>query len=325
MLREDAEQRARRDANELRTRGILLRRFDPHEPRDPHSGKWSSLGAHVAHEVHKLGGEELHLHAHPDKPGHVTLTHREHSVTLSGHELKQFDRHLARDSRKHIVGSRYEERRPNEVHSVPLYLISHGAADDEGITQHHGLTIAHPDDSHAELLARQGVSMTRAQMEHLNNGLTRMEHAARVDTGNGPLDLIPHHDAVGFRMLDENGKPTEVSFAEQDWAKVDHAINLALEGYDESDPNENAPELNHLTVKTSLGPVDIDYRGKRQDIGYAPDSAITITPAYDAPWSIAIDGSRMSQVFDRLSWAATAAGIDDVGTPASKSKWLTVR
>jgi hypothetical protein len=48
---EDASRRLRRDDEELRSRGLFARKFDPAEPRDPHSGKWSSVGG----AVHKLG------------------------------------------------------------------------------------------------------------------------------------------------------------------------------------------------------------------------------------------------------------------------------
>jgi hypothetical protein len=52
---EDASRRLRRDDEELRSRGLFARKFDPAEPRDPHSGKWSSIGGAV-HDALKLAG-----------------------------------------------------------------------------------------------------------------------------------------------------------------------------------------------------------------------------------------------------------------------------
>lgn len=55
MRVEDGRQRALRDDEELRLRGIFDRKFNPSEPRDPHSGKWSSVGGTV-HDALKLAG-----------------------------------------------------------------------------------------------------------------------------------------------------------------------------------------------------------------------------------------------------------------------------
>lgn len=283
-----------------------------------------SGGAHIAHEVHKLGNGELNLHAHPDKPGHVTLTHGGRSITLNEAEQRRLSHALTRSSRAEHYALRHEEH-GGKLHSTPLYRVTHGGEDSEGVARQHTISVAHPDDSYEDVVNRPALSLTDRQAEHLDQGLARMSESQRVDTGNGPLDVYATPDHVGLRMKDEAGKPTEVEFGEQDWQRISHALDVLADGVDQDNPDPNAPEINHVTVQTSAGPVDLDWRGPHDEKGYSPNAHLVITPQYPADWSVAVDGARMAEVFGRMSFVADAAGIDTSAVTGPSKKWLTVR
>lgn len=312
------------------------RKFNPAEPRDPH-GKWSRVGARIAHEVHQLAVGELHMHADQDKPGHVTLTHGDRSITLNEGEQHAFTRALTRSSEPAVYGNRItgtsgggDSPRP---HFSLLYKVTHGGEDEDGAAHAHTLTIAEPDDSRETLDARPSLAMTNKHVGDIDQGTGRIAQARRIDTGYGPLDMFAtQDDHIGLRMKDEHGDPTEVTFDKKDWLKLAHAVDLLNEGFDEKNPDEDAPEINHVTVKTSAGPVEMRWRGSR-DTGrqfphwYDPGSSLSITPAYSAPWSVVVGGDHMSEFFDRLSRLESATGIDTMSflpSQAAQKKWLTV-
>ncbi|OLE21672.1 MAG: hypothetical protein AUG49_21435 [Catenulispora sp. 13_1_20CM_3_70_7] len=316
---------------------LVVESFNPDQLRGP-DGKWLALGPDVAHEVHKFGHEDLHVIAHPDKPGHVTLTHGKRSVTLTPDEYRQFDRHLTRNTgipddapegsgHHDIYGSRLTGVAPAPPKREPLYKITHGGYDSDGFATHHTLTLPEPGDTLDHIEHRPGLTMDHRQAHHVELGAFRVSRAERVDTGNGPMDVFATQDnRLALRMKDEHGDPTEVTFGKVDWRRINHALALVLEGFDEDNPDEHAPEINHVTVKTSAGPVNIDLRGPHLDKGYHPDSSLTITPGYDAPWSVAVDGEHMSEVFGQVGWAEDAAFGDSgyLPAPAAKKKWLTI-
>jgi hypothetical protein len=57
MLVEDQRQRARRDDAMLVALGVVERKFNPAEPRDPHTGKWACHAAAARlRRPHDAGG-----------------------------------------------------------------------------------------------------------------------------------------------------------------------------------------------------------------------------------------------------------------------------
>jgi hypothetical protein len=296
--------------------GDTWAKYNPSEPRDPHTGKWGAgLGEIIAEAAIKAANGTLTMQVrHADDDGHVTFSDGQQTITLDATEQHALSRAL-RSDRPEVYGQRHRST-DDAVHSELLWKVTNGGKDEDGVAQDHTLTLAAPDDGVDDLDQRNGLALTDKQATAVEDTTVRLSVARRVNTGNGPMDTwVTEADGIGLRMKDEHGKPTEVVFPGKDWVKISAAVNVVSEGFDEDAIPADAPddyeppEVNRVTVKTKAGSVEIEWGGPRHDNSYDPKSSITIVPLYTAPWSVAIDGDHMSEVLGRFGWLQDMAGL----------------
>jgi ATP-dependent protease ClpP protease subunit len=160
--------------------------------------------------------------------------------------------------------------------------------------------------------ARQGVVLTSRQAgQQFADAIISAEAATRVDTGYGPLDMYPAQGGgVGLRMKADSGLPTEVEFSKAEWTKINKAIDTLIDGYDADGPDDG-PEVNSIIVTTKAGKVELEWKGGRQDGGYADDARLLMTPLYDAPWSVVVGGEHMSATFDPIGNINEVIGVSN--------------
>lgn len=182
--------------------------------------------------------------------------------------------------------------------------------DGERQATHMRLDLGQVEDSD-DYDSRTGVLFTAAQADRFEQTMGLADVAERVQTGYGPLDLLPNAtgDGMVLRMKAESGGPTEVEFSRSEWRRINDAINTLIDGFEESTPE--GEEVNSITVRTKAGKVDLDWKGPRQDNGYSPDARLLITPQYEAAWSVGIDGSHMREAFDPIGVINDAIGVHD--------------
>jgi len=339
-------------AKHPRIPAVAARAFNPAEPRDPHTGKWiAGMPGAVVETVLKVAGGALHVSAEPGAEGHATLSHGDRSVSLRPKEIEQLRKEIINaeygeedqvDGYGLYAIRRYSGKPGEPVKMEPLVALrpvpgkyvsetgkpvanpDAGPPDEEVYNAEFDLFIGRsPNDPNGDFGSETepGVRVSLKDLDtHRRTGLyeTLMDatSARRVDTGNGPTDVYtPRPGRLALRMKDDNGNPTEVEFNAGEWRRIDHAINLLAEGFDESKIPANAPddyhppEINHLIVQTAAGPVELNWRGPRQDHGYSSAASLTITPQYGAAWGIAVDGDHMSDLFGALAGVAEMSGI----------------
>jgi ATP-dependent protease ClpP protease subunit len=292
------------------------------QPRDPHSGRWTD-GMPDAIASYAFATTAGALTAVRTREG-VELSDGANSVTLSTHERRRIERAMqSGNAGVDMVINRHTEIDGN-LHSVSVARVrSMGDAEDaDGELRSAGmrLDIGEVEDSD-DYDSRTGALFSTRQAEAFEDTLGLAEVSERVQTGYGPLDMYPTSDGKGMtlRMKAESGYPTEVSFSRQEWARIDTAIDTLIDGFDENTPE--GAEVNAITVSTKAGKVDLEWKGpRRADGGYAPESRLLITPQYDAPWSVVIDGEHMSDAFGPISMINEAIGVNNVWRPRMRRR-----
>lgn len=285
----------------------LQRTFDPLQLRDPHTGKWSRGGGAAFGPLNQIVGKTLHF-----KDGDLDVGVDEHGVHLGHGDAGRsnsggLDRSAAWKlaDRLHLAANSEDREHDGEPHAV------HSDGGYAHIEEHG------PDDIRLQLGAdgRQ-LKLSRKEAGELSDTLYRYGVAKRVDTGYGPLDtFVTDDDKVGFRMKDDHGKPTEVAFDRKDWQKIDSARGHVWQGFEEG-TSEDTPDIDDLTVKTSHGPVDVGWRGSRED--QDPSGRLVVAPTDGAPWSIVVAGDHMLDFSNALSWIGEATGWNNDSTLSAK-------
>lgn len=308
------EVRERRPGPEDASRAKVVN-YDPSQPRDG-DGRFADGMPDViaSYDVATLAGA---LSARRTREG-VELTDGAHSVTLTPNEQRRLVSAVGNDYRDEPVDIHRYVQRADGVHAVTVARVrpSGGQSENDGgeITRAGvRLDIGEVDDSD-EYDSRTGVTMTTRQAgRQFETTLNSAAVAERVQTGYGPLDMFPAAgNGMGLRVKGDDGTPVEVRFSRAEWRRIDGAVNLVLEGFDEDLP-EGQPEINRVTVPTKAGRVDVEWSGPRIDGGgYSPDAKLKITPQDEsAGWSVIVDGEHMSGFFGPIGFVNDAIGIDN--------------
>jgi ATP-dependent protease ClpP protease subunit len=296
--------------------------YDAGQPRDPNSGRWTD-GMPDAIASYAFSTTAGALTAVRTREG-VELSDGANTVTLSVNERRRIERAMGNSyAEGDTLINRYVER-DGVLHAVAVARVrpqGRGESEDgESVVAGMRLDIGEVEDSD-DYDSRTGVIFTARQAdEPFAATLGQAEVSARVQTGYGPLDMFPTPDGRGMalRMKAEGGDPTEVSFSGAEWSRINAAINTLIDGFDETTPEGR--EVNAITVTTKAGKVDLEWKGSRQDDGYAPDSRLLITPQYDAPWSVVIDGEHMAGAFDPIGMINDAIGVSNIWRPRMRRR-----
>lgn len=296
--------------------------YDVGQPRDPNSGRWTD-GMPDAIASYVFATTAGALSAVRTREG-VELSDGANTVTLSDHERGRLTRAM-RSS--YATGETLINRHAEidgKLHSVTVARVrpvGRGQNEDgESIATGMRLDVGEVEDSD-DYDSRTGVTFSTAQAdEPFADTLSRAEVSARVQTGYGPLDMYPTRDGSGMtlRMKAESGYPTEVEFSRSEWSRINAAINTLIDGFDENTPE--GVDVNSITVKTKAGKVDLEWKGSRGEDGYASDARLLMTPQYDAPWSVVIDGEHMAETFGPIGLINDTIGVSNVWRPRMRRR-----
>ncbi|MEV7013285.1 hypothetical protein [Streptosporangium sp. NPDC051022] len=166
------------------------------------------------------------------------------------------------------------------------------------------------DPSLDELGNAPALQLSGKDLTKIDDALFRMESASRIDTGHGDLDIfITDDNKFGFRNVGDNGRPVETKFDAKSFAKLNHAIDVVVDGFDDSDPNGPDEGVTRVDVKTNAGTVRVELTGNWR--GTTPDDRLKITPVGGGTWSIDVAGAHQSDLHDALSKVSEAGeGLD---------------
>ncbi|MBP2704408.1 hypothetical protein JOL79_11345 [Microbispora sp. RL4-1S] len=236
-------------------------------------------------EVPLKSGGTLTVDRHQDGD-RITLTHNGHTTAMSrdnAHTLaRQLD--LADDWDK---GDEESFDGVGRIHKT-------GAGQYE-VTLHDGATL----------------NLTRRDNVKLEQALDGLDSAARVDTGNGDLDVYsPARKKIAFRMLGTDGTPVEAVFDRASWTKVDRAIDRIIDDIDD-------PDITNPTTKreltTNLGKVSVEIHGTWTG-GRPLKDRLEILPE-QGDWGIVVDGPQQRDWHDAVSTISTNSGISESAAP----------
>lgn len=149
------------------------------------------------------------------------------------------------------------------------------------------------------------VELNDRDVERINNAFERMDASARIDTGYGDLDVyVTDNKKFGFRHLGDDGTPVDVEFNPKSFAKIQRAIDILIEGYDD---DEDSPEsgVTQVDVQTNLGKVRLELFGEWE--GNGPGDYLTITPVGSDAWGIVVAGTAQEAFSDAL-WDLAEVG-----------------
>ncbi len=313
-------------AAELMTRA--LEKYNRLQPRD-REGQWTDGMPDdlVSIPVKVLGGE-LTASSRHGAEGKATLSANGRSVDLDSREIDELRRMVSAaqygDDGKASSGGVFrltrtslgDDGKANSEILVSLrpvegaYISETGKRgtslddpslpDDEEIyPAEFDLVVGEGDDGDFDDYPKTRVSLKDLDQDNrkgIYELLTNATVARRVDTGNGPTDVFaPRPGAVGLRMRDDNGDPTEVTFNARDVRRLDSAISDVLYGEGEGllDDEMAIPRDDRITVETSGGPVEVRFKGRKQDGEW--EGTLTVFPLGGAPWSVAVDGSHIDE------------------------------
>lgn len=276
-----------------------VERFDPAQPRDPHTGEWIDDPSAIFRKVLKFGGNKVAVTAHDD--GSRTLSFDDRSVRLTSRELTAHGRSLARGRSLRSLAlaatgwdvgkgdgigrvSETPDGRPRTdlvlgVKKVGKPPDVHPSGDeDEDTWDLTPVSIHLPpndDPSYDEMMDSPPV-VTMRQRDLLNLAEQADQLIAdRVDTGSGRLDMW--RDGGRFVLKPEGGE--ELQFNRKSARALDRALeDLWDEEFRDSRP---ATETAEKTVATNLGDVTVRMTGEgvRTEI-VTPGGTITVDEAH---------------------------------------------
>src|SRR5256885_1402386 len=150
----------------------------------------------------------------------------------------------------------------------------------------------------------------------------------RIDTGHGPLDVYvtdDHH--IALRTVGHDGKPVEMHFDETSWARLNAAIIVIHEGYDEfGDFGHSVDEdVNELRIHTNVGELELRRVGVPPDQGYMQEGALEIGPADRNDWTITVPAELLQTMWQAFEDAQRAAAHQGQNRLTSTLRALAAR
>lgn len=156
-----------------------------------------------------------------------------------------------------------------------------------------------------------GVTLNRRDVDKLQEAYDRSQAASRLDTGAGDLDVYVTDDKrFGFRHLGDDGTPVETEFNAKSMARIQRAISVVIDGFDEEDPDGPDGGVTQVDVDTNVGKVRVQLDGEWE--GEGPGNNLWIIPVDNDNWGIVINGP---------SHDAFHKALDDVQILAEGEGW----
>ncbi|MGI5161406.1 hypothetical protein [Microbispora sp. CA-102843] len=242
-------------------------------------------------------GGDLSLDRHAD--GGLTVYNGHSSVTLDRSEAHDFNTAL-----NSVGWGGADEYWVTRVESTPSgNAISNVALlrreDDDTVSLR--LT-PRPGATNDELRNAPAVQLKERDLGRIEDANMQLDSSFRVDTGNGDVDVFITDDhKFGIRHLGDDGRPVETLFDAKSFSKINQAINVVYEGFDESERFYKGAAADHVTrvdLKTNVGDVRVELFGTWRGTGAG--DRLEIMGADDS-WGIAIDGSKQEAWDDAVS------------------------
>ncbi|MEV8638104.1 hypothetical protein AB0395_41275 [Streptosporangium sp. NPDC051023] len=234
-------------------------------------------------QLSTVGGGRLTVHRRAgDDRTHVTIGDGR-SFALTGDELRHLD----------VAVSNLDDDDELKVGE------GDGVVDSEGLLFGH-VTKAGSGRYDVQIDGQPAFTLSPKDAGRLEQTGYDLSTAKRLDTEYGPVDVYPAGGGkFGIRHIGDDGRPVETVFTAGSWRKLDRALTVVHEGFDEEDTDPNAPDegVTRQDVKTNVGPVAVELKGEWG----APGSSLLVTPASGIGWGVAIDGPNMSDWMNAVS------------------------
>lgn len=150
-------------------------------------------------------------------------------------------------------------------------------------------------------------------VERINNSFERLGSADRVDTGYGDVDVAVTDDKkFVMRHLGDDGRPVDVALNAKSFARLQHAFDVLIEGFDEDDPDGPDEGVTRVDINTNVGKVRVELNGTWE--GSDPGDRLRITPVSGDEWGIIVAGSStraFTEALDKIAEAGENQGFYD--------------
>lgn len=140
-------------------------------------------------------------------------------------------------------------------------------------------------------------TLTPKEADRLTKTSHDMGRAVRIDTDAGPFDLVPDGSKLTVRHLGDDGRPMETVLTKGSARKLQRAINVVHEGFDDEDDGDDEG-VTRKDISTNVGPVRVELKGGPMG---SPGSRLHIGPADGDEWGIVVDGENQGALQDAIS------------------------
>lgn len=168
-----------------------------------------------------------------------------------------------------------------------------------------------------EMRNSPAVRLNDKDITKIDDAILRGETAARVDTGNGDVDLhITDDKKFAFRQLGDDGRPFDVKLNPKSFGKISHAIDVVIDGWDENDTTlADDAVVTERIVSTNAGKVKVELIGGWK--GTNPGDQLRIV-AVDDSWGIFVDSAYQDSFTDAWSTLQDAGESLEIYDPSMK-------
>jgi hypothetical protein len=255
-------------------------------------------------------GKELALDAHPD--GSVSVSSGVYSVKLSHSAFGDL-----RSFMKDLDGEDVDDGEEAWVKSDRLDANGHrNGSGLAALVRKEGDDVTvrlapHDNASVDDLRNAPEVRLNSKGIDKLDDESFRMSSASRIDTGNGDMDIAVTSDKkVSITHIGEDGKPKTTQFDAKSYAKVAHAIDAVVDGWDDNDPTLDENEVvRKRSFSTNAGKVNVELIGTSE--GNGPEDRLRIM-AEDESWGVVIDGPQQKAFHDAIGKINDALEAQDI-------------
>lgn len=241
------------------------------------------------------GGKDIALDRHSD--GSYTLSTNGATVEIPPDGVSNFKSALGYVAHEGAdVGDQgWVSRRNKDGRNANFALISKDA---EG---KYSLRVAEGDRPSSDAVRNAPpVELNDRDVDRLKGSFERLDTASRVDTGYGDVDaLLTDDKKFTLRHLGDDGRPVEVGLNAKSFARLQHAFDVLIEGFDEDDPDGPDEGVTQVDINTNVGKVRVQLDGTWE--GSGPDDKLRIGPVSGDAWGIIVTGSNTEAFTDALN------------------------
>ncbi|GII87070.1 hypothetical protein Ssi03_50600 [Sphaerisporangium siamense] len=259
------------------------RRATSRQPTPTDSDERGMPNTIARREVTATGGRKITVHREEGDDYTHLSSDDGRSFALTGDEITEIDDR---------IGTADDDRLERGEHD-PLI-------DEDGFTFGR-ITKTGSRSYDVEIDGQPAFTLSTRDAEKIREAHESLVGTRRFNTSTGKIDLFPAGGGkLGLRHLGDDGRPVETVFNAQSKERLDHAVDVIFEGFDEEDTSPDAPDagVTSTEFQSNVGPVRVEITDGEWG---EPGAKLWITPVTGDAWGAVIDAPNMDDFTSALS------------------------